>query len=271
MAPDDAPTLRVLVDESGDAGTRGKGTRWLVLGAAIETAGPDALSAAVEEIRHRLGLSGAAALHFSRIRRASDRYGAYLALARAPFAAVVVAADSHATYPDSGLNEPAVYYRHALKFVLERSSQIAAAQERMLEFVIEEAGHFSLPEFHDYIRRIRASASPRDRMEWDVVDVDLIRTARKDEDLLLGVADGVAHAFFRALEPMPAWESAMPIYGDMLQPHLWRGPRNDQVFGNGLTLLPTNRRTSHLAELPYLQEWAINQKQVAPLLWHPGA
>ena len=271
MASVESDLLTVRVDESGDAGTGGKGTRWLVLAAIAETGEPGELSAAVEEIRHRLGLSSAAALHFSRIRRASDRYGAYLALARAPFSAVVVAADSHATYPDSGLNEPAVYYRHALKFVLERASQLAAAQERMLEFVIEEAGHFSLPEFHDYLRRIRMSASSRDRTDWDVVDIDLIRTARKDEDLLLGVADGVAHAFFRALEPMPAWESAMPIYGDMLQPHLWRGPTGDRVLGNGFTLLPTRVQDSRLREMAYLREWTIDQKQVAPLLWHPGA
>lgn len=269
MAASDVLTVRV--DESGDAGTGGRGTRWLVLAAAAETGAPGELLSSVEAIRQCLGMSGAAALHFSRIRRAKDQYGAYLALARAPFDAIVVAADSHAIFPDSGLIEPAVHYRFSLRFVLERASQIALENGQMLEFVVEESGHFELSSFQEYVRRIRASASPSDRIEWDVVDIDLIRTARKDEDLLLGVADGVAHAYFRALEPMPAWGTAMPIYGDMLQPRLWRGPAQDRILGNGLTLLPTKKRDAYLSEMPYLRRWAVDQEQVAPLLWHPGA
>lgn len=263
--------LTVRVDESGDAGTGGRGTRWLVLGAAVEIGERGQLSDHVETIRQRLGIKGAAALHFSRIRRAKDQYGAYLTLSRAPFDAIVVAADSHAIFPDSGLTEPAVHYRYALRFVLERASQIAMAKGRMLEFVVEESGHFELSSFQEYVRRMRASSLPVDRIEWDVVDVDLIRTARKDEDLLLGVADGVAHAYFRALEPMPAWGTVMPIYGDMLQPRLWRGPAADRILGNGLTLLPTKKRDAYLVELPYLRSWAVDQEQVAPLLWHPSA
>lgn len=269
MAASDLLTVRV--DESGDAGTGGRGTRWLVLGAAAETGAPGELLSSVEAIRQRLGMSGAAALHFSRIRRAKDQYGAYLTLAHAPFDAIVVAADSHAIFPDSGLIEPTVHYRYTLRFVLERASQIALEKGQMLELVVEESGHFELSSFQEYVRRIRASASHRDQIAWDVVDIDLIRTARKDEDLLLGVADGVAHAYFRALEPMLAWATAMPIYGDMLQPRLWRGPTADRILGNGLTLLPTKKRDAYLGEMPYLRRWVVDQEQVAPLLWHPGA
>ena len=67
MAPDDAPTLRVLVDESGDPGTRGKGTRWLVLVAA-ETGAPGGLLSSIEAINVQRGRTADALLHFAHIR-----------------------------------------------------------------------------------------------------------------------------------------------------------------------------------------------------------
>ena len=45
----------------------------------------------------------------------------------------------------------------------------------------------------------------------------------------------------------------------------------EATLWNEFTLLPTRVQDSRLREMAYLREWTIDQKQVAPLLWHPGA
>ena len=55
----------------------------------------------------------------------------------------------------------------------------------------------------------------------------------------LDIADGLAHAAFRALEPNRKWGHYEPAYLNIVAPSLWKGPSDAGLEGGGLTLLPT--------------------------------
>lgn len=272
MAASDVLTVRV--DESGDAGTGGRGTRWLVLAAAAETGAPGELLSSVEAINVQRGRNADALLHFAQIRSGVAKHAAYIALSQAPFTAIVIASDTRTIRGGRtfGRGNPQFHYRYALRYMLERASQMAWISGRELEFVIEESSHFDLESFQEYVDLLKARSVGGDsRMRWDVIASERIRTASKSEDPLLGVADGVAHAYFLALEPDQRSRIVMPAYGDMLQPRLWRGPTDGPILRSGFTFIPTPETEHYLLEFPHVRKWAVEGIQVAPLLWHPGA
>ena len=262
------------MDESGDPGTGGRGTRWLVLAAAAETGAPGELLSSIEAINVQRGRSADALLHFAHIRSAAAKHAAYVSLSQAPFTTIVVASDTRTTRGGRtfGRGNPQFHYRYALRYVLERASQMAWNSGRELEFVIEESSHFDLEAFRDYVDLLRTRSVGRDSdMRWDVIASERIRTASKSEDSLLGVADGVAHAYFLALERDQRSRLVMPTYGDMLQPRLWRGPADGPILRSGFTFIPSSETGRYLLEFPHVREWTVEGIQVAPLLWHPGA
>ena len=86
-------------------------------------------------------------------------------------------------------------------YVSYYASQIAAAAGEPLDFTIEESGNFDLGAFLFHVGNARRTTTAVDIMDWSVVDESRIRTAKKREEHRLSVADGIAHAFFRALTP----------------------------------------------------------------------
>lgn len=104
-------TLTVYVDESGDAGTLGRGTRWLVLAGVAETGERAALRQTLADIGVRLGQQSPSAVHFAHIRNASVQHAALATLANEDFTAIVVACDTTRVRREDGLAEPSVHYR----------------------------------------------------------------------------------------------------------------------------------------------------------------
>lgn len=268
MVPDHAPTLRVLVDESGDPGTRGKGTRWLVLAGVAESGAPGVLELAVEEARAHVRQS---VLHLANVTFGRRKLRAYLTLADAPFEAIVVAADTTAVYPASGLTQPRRQYEYALRLLIERASELAADRGALLEVVVEQSDHLDLVDFQRQIDQLAANRRRRGRMRWGAVATERINFAAPSDEPCLGVADAVAFAYRHALEPPQPWDGTAFIFADILQPHLRRGGVPPRVYQHGLTLLPTRRAQSILDANAAFTRWAVEGKQIAPLLWRPGA
>jgi hypothetical protein len=245
--------LTVYVDESGDAGTLGRGTRWLVLAGVAETGAPGALRNTLVDIAQRLRQEGPLAVHFSRIRNASVQHAALATLANEDFTTIVVASDTRRVRLGDGLAEPNVQYRYALKLLFERASQLAAHRGCQLDFVVEASGHFDVEAFRQYLLRSKGRPSPQDRTIWDVVDISRVRTISKNGELLLSAADGVSYAFLRALEPPPGWNVATPQLAELFQRHLWTGRLGSRVLHNGLTFVPTPETPAFLREYPHLR------------------
>lgn len=247
--------LTVYVDESGDAGTLGRGTRCLALAGVAETGEPGALRDTLVDIAKLLRRAAPFAVHYSRIKNASVQLAALTTLANEDFTAIVVASDSTRIRPGTGLAEPNVHYRYALKLLFERASQLAAQRGSQLDFVIEASGHFDVEAFRQYLLRARSRPGPDDRTKWEVVDISRVRTSPKHGELLLRAADGVSYAFLRALEPPRGWSVATPQLAEPFQRHMWRGMSGSRVLHNGLAFLPTPETPSFLREYPHLRRW----------------
>ena len=264
--------IRVFVDESGDPGTGGSGrsTRWLVLGAVAELGPHGSFDAFAAELQLALQQHRSAGpVHFGKL-TARAKIPVYVRLASVPGIAIVVASDTTALRPASALRDPRRHYRYAVRFVVERASQLGAALKRPIEVTFEQSQHVDIGSVRDYLSLIRSEPQSRgwSAMKWEWIDVGDIRMASKQDQSPLWLADGVAHAYFQALEAEPITGGPVAVYGDVLQPLLWRGPSDAGIDGHGFTFLPTTSTEEFVKEFPHIRMWIRRQMQVAPLLWN---
>ena len=266
-----ADPLHALIDESGDAGTGGKGSRWLVIALVLDLGEPGELAALLEQIRAD-AQRRKTHLHFAGIRNVGRKLKAYRQLVNAPITTIIAAIDTSAISPNQGLAQPTELYKFGLFFALERASQIAAALGRPLAATVEESDLFRIERFRAELENMRdESPSPLPRMRWASIDSARINAAPKEGEIRLGAADAAAHAFFRAIEPRFDDDIHAPMYGDMLLPTLWRGPTGATLAGNGFVFLPRSREREFTGELDVTKEWLVAGKQIAPLLWRHRA
>ena len=225
-----------------------------MLAGVAETGTPAALRNALVDIAKRLRQEAPFAVHFSGIRNASVQHAALTTLANEDFTAIVVVSDTRRVLPGTGLDQPNVHYRYALKLLFERASQLAAQNDCLLDFVIEASGHFDADAFRQYLSRSRERPGPHDRTNWEVADISRVRTRPKDGELLLSAADGVSYAFLRALEPPRGWDVVTHQLAELFRRHLWKGLQGSRVLHNGLVFLPTPETPSYLREYPHLRQ-----------------
>ena len=265
--------LRVFVDESGDPGTNPASSRWLVFGAVAVLPGDDSVAEAIEEVRTRLKVEGV--LHFTSIRSSGQKLYAFTALAAANFTSLAVASDAHAWRPGSGpAGHPSTHYRYALSQLVQRATVLAGSLDLKLDLIIEDSRHVSQESVRSYIERLaaRSADDPRRRFaDWGTLDPDSIWMVPKPEEPLLAAADGIAHAYYKALMVDPNLGTTEPHYADIVQPHLWRHGDPAKIAGAGFFCTPPGTERRVYRDYPYIREWVIGQKQVAPLLWLSGA
>jgi hypothetical protein len=120
--------------------------------------------------------------------------------------------------------------------------------------VIEESGRFNVGEFIGYMRKLQARDDPR--ITWSRFDPGSIVTRRKREEPLLCIADGLAHAGFKALEPDRRWGQCETAYLlGTVRDQLWQGPAGDRSLRKyGFVLMPTNERGAFQKEYTWLVE-----------------
>lgn len=258
--------LHALIDESGDAGTAGKGSRWLVIALTLDLGRPGELAAHLDAIRE-VAQRQRAFLHFADMKSLSRKLLAYQMLAAAPLSTIIVAIDTAAISPGQRLARPGRLYRYGLLLALERASQIAAALGRPLEVTIEGSDYLDLDRFRRQLEGLRRVPDAMPAMRWDLLAPSRIAVSGKRGEFLLGAADGAAHAFYRAIEPAFAGDPTAMMYADILLPTLWRGPDDSRIFRNGFTFAPPSRAHAYLNEIEVLQRWLGEQRQVAAMLW----
>jgi len=245
--------LIAYVDESGDEGTIGHGSRWLVFACILDTTDSfsDSLGSFVELAAKKISRQRQKRLpHFAKLSHA-DKRGVLELFIQADWDAVVVATDTTIVRDGSALAKPSYQYNYALRYVLERASQRAALAEEELTFIIERRRNFDLAGFRDYVRRLRDLDSTR--MAWHVVSEDRLLEASCAQIPELCFADGVAHAMFKAIEPDADWKHYELAYAEIVRRHLWR--RNGALLGSGLTFMPTLGTAQFLREYPWVSEW----------------
>ncbi len=257
-----AVPLRGLVDESGDAGVGGKGSRWLVIALVLDLGEPGELAARLAAIRE-VAQRQRAVLHFAGMKSVERKLLAYQMLAAAPISTIIVAIDTTVISPDYPSDRPGRLYRYGLLLALERASQAAAALRRPLQITVEGSSYFDGGPFRAQLERQRAVPAATPAMRWDVLDPAGIAVARKDGEFLLGAADGAAHAFYRAIEPAFAGDPTAAMYADILFPTLWRGTGGSRIFRNGFAFVPPSMAHAYLNEIESLRYWLGEQRQIA--------
>ena len=249
-----ATILRMIayVDESGDLGTRGRGSRWFVLGcAAIKDADAAATREAVKEGADIAGQPDPGRLHFTSMSH-DNKMGTLELLADAPWTGIIVASDTTKIHPRSALADPTYHYNYTARYMIERVSRLAAEVNEPATVYFERRKG---AEFSKFLRYIEILQSRGDLVfESARLTIDRIMEMPKGNDPLLCVADGLAHACFRALEPDRRWKRLERSYLNALLPRIWRGPSNaPDIHRWGMTLTPTRRRESFMEEHPWIK------------------
>ena len=220
------------IDEAGDIGTGGRGTRWFVFGCVMVA------DANIEEMRTRAHAAEQIVgrdLHFRDLSH-DDRIGVIEFLRDAPFMGVIVATDTtkakkRISMYAQELGEPAtIYFEH------RRGFDYSGLDRYMTRLINDPDEHW---------------------FDSNYLSPGRISRMRKNDDPILGVADGLAYAGFRALEPHRKWKSYETSYLGRFTPSLWRGPASDQNIRTwGVVLMPTMLRTEFGQEYPWLESLA---------------
>jgi len=209
--------------------------------------------ACVQKAANHCGVGRRGYLHFCDLKH-HDKLGVLRVFGEASWDAVVVASDTTRLVPGSWLHLPKYQTNYVLRYVVERVSKYAECiGEDVESFVIEESGRFNLGAFIAYMRKLQAKMDPR--IIWSRFDPASIVTRRKHEEPLLSIADALAHAGFKALEPDPKWGQCETAYLALAKGRLWRGPAEAaSVRRYGFVLMPTSQSGAFLKEYPWLEE-----------------
>lgn len=232
--------MEAYIDESGDEGTDGRGTRWLTFGAVcVSDKDVQTLAALVEASCKTLGGGAHRDIHFNRLTH-DDRKGVVnlLALEEAPWTGIVVASDTSRIQPGSALRYPRYQYNYALRYAMERISLRAAQLREPATIYIEDRRNFNIDEFRKYLALLRDRETAR--FDWRYLDPARIHVAHRRQRRGLCVADALAHAAFKALEPDRKWRHYETSYLRGFAPKLWRGPQGTSLFVHGLLTMPTS-------------------------------
>lgn len=240
--------MDVLVDFSGDPGVQGKGVRWLVI-AAVADLSNGSLATRLEAVRKKSRYPDGKPISLKGKPHDYKR-GVIHELLNESWISFVAAADTVQVRDGSGLAVPQKNINYAMKYVMERASQLAKEiGDDSLTVRIEQAGNFNTSAFRDYIARMQHRPPQVDFMEWSVVDPQRIIELAKEDDHRLSVADVVAHSAWTALTPDPEWGHCEACYLEWVAPRLARWS-NGAPLRKGFVFLPTSLQDQYLGEFP---------------------
>jgi hypothetical protein len=249
-----------FVDESGDPGTGGRGSRWLAIACAIV---PDAerkteVEALLQEVANRA--AGGRPLHFTRMSHDNKR-AAYSRLNTAEWLGIIALSDTTKPLPRRLLN-PSDHYNDVLTEVLRRILWRAQELDEVPDvFIDRREGRFDLNLFKAHLAEINTDEDPY--TDWTRLDLERIRTAEPADEWCLCLADGLAHAAHKALEPN-SWAGPELTYLELCRQRLWRRDRSGgryglpeaaPLIGNGLVLMPAAEVWELIREHRWLLQW----------------
>jgi hypothetical protein len=242
--------LRAFIDESGDLGTGGGGTRWFTY-AAVCIRDSDGHRMRADFADLLVKTKGRRMVHFADWLH-EERVMALNHWRGKPW--VGIAASSDTTKIPSGrtaLNDPLHHGRYVLRYVLERVSQYAASCGESCRVTIE-TGPIKPDGLEEYLAALRFKDSqpgaPPSLMRWEFLSG--IDFARKEEEHLLGMSDALSHSLQRVLEPHKRSGTTETAYMYKVATNLWRGTYeyDQRVIPNGWVFMPTPLTAEFLQE-----------------------
>ena len=243
------------IDESGDEGTDGKGSRWLILGCAmVAESSIDAMRNTVKIACALVNRRNTKTLHFRDLNH-DDKRGVISVIASGPWHGTIVASDTTNVRADSHLRNPTYQFNYAARYVIERISAMATLLQEPTTIYFEARRNFNLEKFRTYIQLLISRGDPRIDSKW--ISSQRIYTMGKGVDECLCIADGLANAGYKALEPHRTWQSCESTYLEGFKPSLWKGPPGQEnVYKWGFISIPTDAFDSLVSEYPWITNLA---------------
>lgn len=265
----DAPSLKrstvirviAFIDESGDPGTGGKGTRWFFVACAMVSDSENhVISNTVREITDKVAPSSQA-LHFNKLSHEKTNYASGQ-LASCEWTGVLVISES--TKAPNRLESAELHrfdtMRHAIERCLWRAEEWG---EQLTIYIDQGKPRINIERFRHYLSD--GYKDPDDqRTNWDLLDVDRVREAEPQEQLGLCVADGLAYTAYKYFVTDKFGGRQMEPFRSFVVRRLWRGEEPDMtdrmrpyltLFEHGLILLPTSQVWAIRQAFPEMIEW----------------
>ena len=244
--------MYAYIDESGDPGTNRKGSRWLVFGCAmVADSDVSKMEPDVQAVRNQANPQSGKHLHFRDLPH-DDKVGALNLMAGMPWTGVIVASDTTRT----PIHDPQLLYAATAGYVIEKVFAYAGYLNETASIFFESSGNLHLEELDSLVQLASLSQTMLTREQsatgTNAIPPYRIQEMAKGGTHGLDLADGLAHAAFRALEPNRKWGHFEPSYLNILKPRLWRGPTNTGSEGWELTLMPTEMAGRFREEHPWL-------------------
>jgi hypothetical protein len=247
--------MLAFVDESGDPGTLGRGSRWFVWrSVVVAERDADGVRALVRAACERAGDGRYRPFHATEFGH-DDLHGMIEHCLDPRWTAVIVASDTVAVDGAAYVATPRHRAYYAARFLLERLSAFAVQLGERASVFIEDSRTMDESSFRAYVSKFSGTGErtvdPRHLAPSDV------HVIRKGEDELLYLADLVSYSAYRALEPNRKWRRLERSYFDAIAGAIWQGPcGREDIRTWGLVTMPTAAASRHVAEYPFLERLA---------------
>lgn len=250
--------MRAYIDESGDPGTRGNGSRWLVFGCVMVSeeevlASREAAQKALQEV-HRGSI-----LQFAKLNH-DEKLAANRIFKEAPWYGVLLARDTQKVDQSSPRSHSESMYQYMAAYVLERVSRRAAKLQEKASVYFEEGRHLNnnkLMQFQEFLKNMVNNGALQIDKQWlstESIYTVPKREAPKLEHEILFIADGLAHSGFKSFERDRTSRRNERSYFAELVERLWGRNLVDEVniYDCGLILRPKRRWSQYQEEFPWL-------------------
>ena len=199
----------------------------------------------VREFCRRTDRFDATRLHFKNLAHA-DKRGAISLIASTPWKGMIVAIDTGKIARGSHLAKPKSLFSYTARYLIERVSKFAVVLDEPAGICFENNRDFDAPSFRRYIEHLASDEASG--IDPRLILPNHIHAMGKGEDECLCVADGLANAAYKALEPDRRWGFCETSYLDGFKPSLWKGPAGcEDIHRWGFVIAPAPAKWKGLA------------------------
>ncbi|HEX6944302.1 MAG TPA: DUF3800 domain-containing protein [Gemmatimonadaceae bacterium] len=229
----------MYIDESGNTGFGATAGDWFVLSAVVSRASFDlAAMGVVDAALSKLWPAGRNPPHIHTTNLSHDRKVAWMTLIAGCRCRLVSVIMHKRSLDRSIFGKANLLYSYTTKMLLERVTMLCDSHhdgtgDGTADIYFSQRHNRLLPEIVQYIRRLRRVSQ---NIKWSVVREPQIYVRPTPSMKGLQVADAVAHAFYRSVQPNE-FGNVEPRYAGILRPIVHRGARNAHL-GCGVKLYP---------------------------------
>lgn len=249
-----------FVDDTGDPGTGGSGSPWLgYVSFVVPSSGLGDAYVFREKAAARMPETAGLPENWHAEKNIDDFYGTLRLMANELdgwcWHAVLSNTAMSTSETSRYIHRPAEHRYWVLLWLLERISWLAESRNEQAEVFVERSGD-ALDETE--LRRRYERGLPNGRgASYHFLDPRRIHISEPVHQPLLNLADTIAYAVGKAVNPHKQRNETFPEYLEMVWPNVWAGPISGRcnLLDYGFRMLPWNSNNEHRQSLPFVEKW----------------